>query len=181
MSPHNLELGPEAGVNSLIASLIVTDLPEIGIQEGGGPVHPGVLLSLDPDSRSQAQITSPAGTFLSLQFETAGEARWIALHIDLCGADLAGRQVLGLVCRSQAPQSTTFRPCLRSGQEGAGFSDVFFPKTAISYAESSLHIDTLLLETRPDLMRPAPWRELVLFFRPESSRIVLQDLRLFLV
>ncbi len=88
--------------------------------------------------------------------------------------------LLGLACRSTAPASTTFRPCLRTGA-AEGFSDLFFRKTAIAYAEPSLHLDALLSESHPDLTLPAPWRELVLFFRPETGAIDLQDLRLFTI
>jgi len=88
--------------------------------------------------------------------------------------------LLGLACRSTAPASTTFRPCLRNGT-AEGFSDLFFRKTAIAYAEPSLHLDALLTEAHPDLTLAAPWRELVLFFRPETGAIDLQDLRLFTI
>ena len=45
MSQHNLELGPEAGINSLIASLVATDLPAQTFTQGGGEIAPGVRVA----------------------------------------------------------------------------------------------------------------------------------------
>jgi len=88
--------------------------------------------------------------------------------------------LLGLACRSTAPESITFRPCLRNSTAD-GFSDIFFRKTAIAYAEPSLHLDALMTDSHPELKVAASWRELVLFFRPESGAIELQNLRLFMI
>lgn len=177
---HSLDLGPEAGVNSTLATLRALDRAAAPLAPGE-PLVPGVFMDFDPDARIQAEVESRPGTLLSARFTVKGTPRWMALHFQLGEIDLSDRMLLGLACRSTAPASTTFRPCLRTGAAEGGFSDLFFRKTAIAYAEPSLHLDALLSESHPDLILPAPWRELVLFFRPETGAIDLQDLRLFTI
>lgn len=177
---HSLDLGPEAGVNSTLATLRLLDRPAAPLASGAHLV-PGVFMDFDPEARIEAEVESRPGSLFSARFTVEGEARWMALHIRLdADFDLSGRMMLGLACRSTAPESTTFRPCLRTGA-AEGFTDIFFRKTAIAYAEPSLHLDALLTEAHPDLARTAPWRELILFFRPETGAIDLQDLRLFTI
>lgn len=176
---HSLDLGPEAGVNSTLAALRQLDRPAAPLVPGEHLV-PGVFMDLDPEARIKAEVESRPGTLLSARFTVQGEARWLALHVQLGDIDLSDRMILGLACRSTAPESTTFRLCLRNGT-AEGFSDIFFRKTAIAYAEPSLHLDALMIEAHPDLNMASPWRELVLFFRPETGVIELQDMRLFMI
>ncbi|MEH7830448.1 hypothetical protein [Gemmobacter denitrificans] len=179
MTGHSLDLGPEAGVNALLGHLRQLDLPPAPVTPGS-PILPGMFFVTDPESGTSITLESRPGLLFAADFQVTGQARWLALHIALDGFDLDGRMILGLCARSAAPQSTTFRPCLRNGRD-SGFDDIFFRKTAVAYAEPSLHMDALLIEDQPLLAAPAPWRELVLFFRPETGRIELQDLRLFVV
>lgn len=179
MTTHSLDLGPEAGANALLAQLRQLDRPA-GPISSAEPLLPGLFFVTDPESDTRITLESRPGMLFAADFAVTGRARWLALHIALDGLDLEGRMILGLCARSLAPQSTTFRPCLRNGRDG-GFDDIFFRKTAVAYAEPSLHMDALLIENQPLLAAPAPWRELVLFFRPETGRIELQDLRLFTV
>lgn len=179
MTRHSLDLGPESGANALLAQLRHLDLPATPL-EPGAPILPGLFFVTDPESDTRITLESRPGMLFAADFVVADQARWLALHITLEGLDLAGRMILGLCARSTAPRSTTFRPCLRNGRE-SGFEDIFFRKTAVAYAESSLHMDALLIEDLPLLATPTPWRELVLFFRPETGRIEVQDLRLFAV
>ena len=176
---HSLDLGPEAGVNSILATLRQLDRPAAPLGPGEHMV-PGVFMDVDPEARIISEVESRPGSLLSARFTVESEARWLALHVELGDIDLSDRMILGLACRSKAPESTTFRPCLRNGTAD-GFSDIFFRKTAIAYAEPSLHLDALMIEAHPDLNIAAPWRELVLFFRPETSEVELQDLRLFMI
>ena len=176
---HSLDLGPEAGSNSTLAALRLLDRPAATLPQGEHLV-PGIFLDFDPEARITAEVESRPGSLLSARFTVEGTARWLALHIQLGEIDLSDKMILGLACRSTAPESTTFRPCLRNGA-AEGFSDLFFRKTAIAYAEPSLHLDALQLDTHPDLALHAPWRELILFFRPETGVIDLQDLRLFTI
>ena len=99
----------------------------------------------------------------------------------LGAADLTQAQTLGMICKSASAYATTFQPCLRSGRTEGGFTDHFFRKRVLTHGQPSLHLDALLMEAEPEIPRKAPWRELLLFFRPETSRIDLQDLRLFIV
>lgn len=176
---HSLDLGPEAGVNSTLATLRHLDRPAAPLVPGE-PLVPGVFMDVDPDARIESEVESRPGSLLSARFSVEGPARWLALHVELGDIDLSDCMLLGLACRSTAPDSTTFRPCLRNGTAD-GFSDIFFRKTAIAYAEPSLHLDALMIEAHPDLNVSSPWRELVLFFRPETGAIELQDLRLFMI
>lgn len=176
---HSLDLGPESGVNTTLATLRALDRPAARLAPGD-PLVPGVFMDFDPEARITAEVESRPGRLFSARFTVTGPARWMALHIKLGDIDLSDRMLLGLACRSAAPESTTFRPCMRNGAAG-GFTDLFFRKTAIAYAEPSLHLDALMIEEHPDLAIAAPWRELVLFFRPETGAIDLQDLRLFTI
>jgi hypothetical protein len=176
---HSLDLGPEAASNSLLAALRLLERPASTLAPHEHLV-PGIFFDFDPEAKISTQVESRPGSLLSAQFTVEGTARWLALHINLSETDLSDKMIIGLACRSMAPGSTTFHPCLRTNGE-EGFSDIFFRKTAISYAEPSLHLDALQIESHPELTIPAPQRELVLFFRPETGEIDLQDIRLFTV
>lgn len=176
---HNLDLGPDAGANHLLAMLRQQDMQ--GDLVSGLPILPGLFFSLDPDSVTTGTYASAPGLLLEADFTVEHPGRWMALHIALGDADLTGRQVLGVVCKSASPQTTTYRICLRSGRETGDFVDHFLRKTVVAYASPSLHLDALQIEADATLPLQAPWRELILFFRPETSRIALHDLRIFIV
>jgi hypothetical protein len=176
---HSLDLGPEAGVNSTLATLRLLDRSAAPIARGETLV-PGIFLDFDPEGGVEAMVHSTPDTLFSAEFTVTGDAGWLALHIALGEIDLSQHMMFGFICKSMAPQSTTLRPCLRSGT-AEGFSDIFFRKTIITYAEPSLHLDALMIDEHADLNVAAPWRELVLFFRPESGSYDLQDLRVFMI
>lgn len=175
---HNLDLGPEAEANHRLA--VLRGLAAEGDLHSDTAIVPGLFFSFDPESVTRGRFRSQPGRLIEAGFEVERPGRWMAMHLKLGGLDLTGRQAVGILCRSAAPEATTFRVCLRSGVEG-GFRDTFFDKAVLAHAEPSLHMDMLLPETLPGLPRIAPWRDLILFFRPESSQIDLQDLRLFIV
>lgn len=176
---HSLDLGPEAEVNALLAQLRHLDRAAAPLA-AGEPLLPGLFFATDPEARTGITLESRPGRLFSAEFLVEGRARWLALHLKLDSVDLGGKMIVGLCVRCQAAQSNTFRACLRNGRDG-GFDDIFFRKTVVAYAEPSLHLDALLIEDHPQLAHSAPWRELVLFFRPESGQIEVQDLRLFVV
>lgn len=176
MTAHNLDLGPEAGVAHMLA--VLRGLDAAGDLLSDVAIVPGVFCSFDPEGVTRGRFESRPGQLLSATFEVERPGRWLALHLQLGALDLTGQQVLGLVCRCAAPEATTFRFCLRSGIEG-GFRDSFLRKTVLAHTDSSLHLDVMLLEDHPDIPATAPWRDLILFFRPEGGHIDLQDLRLF--
>jgi len=105
---------------------------------------------------------------------------WLALHLSVGGIDLRDAAVFGVVCKSRAPEATTFQFCLRS-PTADGFRDAFLPKHVVSYAQTSTHIDLLKLDSREDVPAQAKWRDLVLFFSTQSAAIELIDLRVFVV
>ncbi len=177
--PHSLDLGPEAGVNATLAMLRLLERSADPIAAGEDLV-PGIFLDFDPQGGIEAEVQSAPDTLLSARFTVQKDAGWLALHIALGDIDLSQQMMFGFVCKSQAPQSTTLRPCLRNGT-AEGFSDIFFRKTLISYGEPSLHLDALMIDEHADLKMAAPWRELVLFFRPETGAFDLQDLRVFMI
>ncbi|NVO25735.1 hypothetical protein [Donghicola mangrovi] len=146
----------------------------------GEDIVSGVFMAFDPEAPTKAEVQSKPGKLISAKFKVDGTARWLGLHIKLGNMDLSKSMIFGIACRSQAPRSTTFRPCLRSGGPN-GFKDTFFKKVAIAYSEESLHLDALQIDQNADLMAPADWRELILFIRPETGSLELNDLRLFTV
>lgn len=177
--PHNLDLGPDAQANHALAVLRGLDFE--GDLAPGQQVVPGLFLTWDEDSDIRVHGLSRPGQLLELGFSVARPGKWLSLHVALGPADLTGLHALGLVCKSVSPYATTFQPCLRSGQEAGGFVDHFFRKRVLTHSQPGVHLDALLPGTDTDLPRSVPWRELVLFFRPETSRIDLHDLRLFMV
>jgi len=176
---HNLHLGPEADASHALALLRAMEMD--APVEPGQHLVPGLFFSCDPDGEVRIQCRSRPDHLLDITLDVARPGRWLALHLALGPVDLTGRQAVGFICKSQSPVTTTFQPCLRSGREGEGFTDQFFRKSVLTFGHPGLHLDTILPETIPSMPVRAPWRELVFFFRPETSHIDLQDLRLFII
>ena len=172
----NLLLGPEAGINHSLA-VLRADAFEKAAQSRVDLV-PGVFLSVDPDASVSGKITSAPGNLLSLRLTPNGPTRWMSVHFQLGAADLRQVQILGVVCRSQAPKSTTFRITLRSGVAG-GFVDTLFRKTVASYAEPSVHLDVLDLTRETAVPREAPWREIILMFDQAAVDVTLLNFGMF--
>lgn len=183
---HNLDLGPDAGLTHALALLRAADLT-LPVVPGAAPdvaVMPGIFLSLDPEGAVRGSLRSAPGRILTLDLAVDRPGRWIALHFALGETDLAGRLVIGFACRTQAPAATPVRAALRSGTpagSGGGFADRFFRKTIVAHADPSVHVDAIEIVEAADLPAGQTWRDLVLFFRPESQTVDLQDLRLFIV
>jgi hypothetical protein len=187
---HNLDLGPEAEAAHALALLRAAELT----QQFAPPAEPGgaadvalaagVFLRLDPEGAVSGSLRSTPGRLLALDLAVQRPGRWIGLHVALGEIALAGRLVLGFACRSRAPAATPLRVALRSGTDG-GFADRFFRKTLVAHAEPSVHLDAIELAAAADLPADLPagpvWRELVLFFRPESQSVEIEDLRLFVL
>lgn len=174
----NLHLGPEATVNHSVALLRAATFdkavePEVKLVAG-------VFLSVDPDVEIRGRMTSISGELLTVHFEMERPARWAGLHFQMGDLDFGDRQLLGVVCRSQAPKAGTFRICLRSGNEG-GFHDMIFRKTVVAYAEPSIHLDALELARESLVPKRSTWRELILFFQPETLDVSLLDFHVFVV
>ena len=176
---ESLDLGPESGANSRLAVLrqLNRELSPLAL---GEPLVEGVHFNADPSVKSTIAVASRPGMLMSAKFDIESGAQWLALHISMSDCVLEGKMLLGIAIRSSAAQSLTYRVCLRNGHEG-GFDDIFFRKTVIAYAEPGLHLDALSIAEHPVLAASAPWRDAVLFFRPESSKIELQDLRFFAI
>lgn len=177
-------LGPDAQANHALAVLRAMsfdrDLVPRRPREPQESLVPGIFLSWDPEGDIRAHGKSRPGSLLDLNLTVARPGRWLALHVALGPVDLTGIQAVGLICRSVSPHATTFQPCLRSGLTEGGFTDQFFRKRVLAHSEPGLYLDALL-PGMDNLPRTAPWRELVLFLRPETGRIDLQDLRLFII
>lgn len=178
--PDSIDFGPEAGLNSRLAVLRQLErAPHPIVAEE--LVVPGFYIALDPEALTTVTLASEPGSLLSAHYEVQGHARWLGLHLDMSDCALAGKSLFGVAIRSLADPSTTFRLCLRNGREGGGFDDHFFRKTAIAYPQSSLHLDAITLAEEPSLWSHAPWRELILFLKPESGAIDLIDLKVFVL
>jgi hypothetical protein len=177
---HDLDLGPDAGVNHALAVLRGLDFE--GDLVARRHLVPGLCLDWDAAGDITVHGTSRPGRLLDLEVTVARPGRWLSLNLTLGAADLTGRHVLGLLCKSAGRPATTFQPCLRSGLEEGGFTDHFFRKRVLAHDRPGIYLDALLpgpAAGGPPLR--APWREIVLFFRPETSRIELLDLRLFIL
>lgn len=172
----NLLLGPEAGVNHSLALLRAeafekTVTPRVDLV-------PGIFVSVDPEASVSGNVSSVHGSLVSLRLTPDGPTRWMSVHLQLGAADLRQVQMLGVVCRAQAPKSVTFRMTLRSGVEG-GFVDTMLRKTVVAYAEPSLHMDALDLSREPSVPRTAPWREIILMFDLAAIDVTLLNFGVF--
>lgn len=178
---NNLFLGPDAQVRFLLQNLSAYKGTG-GINRLETQVIDGVKFSNDPDAGIVGDYASKEGSLLSVRMRPrkAVTPRWQALHMSLGEAPLFSTMLLGIAIKSEAQKSITTRVCLRSGRDG-DFVDVFFPKTMISFAEPSLHLDVLQLDKTPDIPRAAEWRDLILFFRPGEIELDLLDARVFIL
>ena len=104
----------------------------------------------------------------------------MTLNLGVGSADFAGSKIIGFACKLDAPATTTFRVCLRSGGE-AGHKDVFFQKIVVAYPTTALHLDVLEIGANPDIRPNAAWRELVIFFPRETAETHLRDFRFFVI
>ncbi len=172
----NLLLGPEAGVNHSLA-LLRADAFEKQV-DPRVDLGPGIFFSVDPEASISGSLSSAHGMLLSLRLNPHGATRWISVHLQLGQADLRQVQMLGVVCRSQAPKSVTFRMTLRSGVAG-GFVDTMFRKTAVAYNEPSVHMDVIDLTRDPSVPREAPWREIILMFDTTAIEVSLLNFGVF--
>lgn len=142
---------------------------------------PGLSLHADPALEIEGTCRSPEGCILELDARSGtGRGEWFGLHLGLPATDLGNRGVLGFAARIAAPEVQLVRACVRSGVEG-GFVDCFFDKHLLFYPEEASHLDALPVHQRDALPLEARWRELILFLPPESFRLSLLDLRLFIV
>lgn len=179
---HNLDLGPDADAAHRLALLRAAELT-VSVSTAVSPdvpLFPGVFLSFDPESAITGEVTSVPGSLLHLDLRVERPGRWRGLHFSLGEVDLTGAMVIGFACRSAAPTSIAVRVALRSGL-GSGFVDCFFRKTLVPHGAASVHLDALEIAGAPELPVGRTWRDLALFFPPETSRVDLQDLRLFIV
>lgn len=184
MTP-DLDLGPDAQANNALAVLrgmsFERDLIGPRCSASDGQLVPGIFIASDPEGKVRIRGKTQPGTVVELNIDVARPGRWLALHVALGPADLTEKQVAGLICKVSSPYATTLEPCLRSGLPDGGFVDSFFRKRVLAHSEASLYLDVLLPGPANNLPRTATWREIVLFLRPETSRIVLHDMRLFIV
>lgn len=174
----NLLLGPDAQINHRIGVLrtTVTDQP-LAEQL---PLVPGAFVSIDREGEVAGRCVTGGESLLRLDYTCRKSPRWLALHLRVGGLNLDQAAIFGVVCKSRAPQAATFRLCLRSAAP-AGFVDAFLPKHVVTFAETSTHVDLLQLQGHEDVPVRADWRELILFFQPQSAAFDLLDLRVFIV
>ncbi len=137
---------------------------------------PGVFFSLDPDVANTVHLDSKVGELLKVRFGVDRPGRWMSLNLGLGPVPLEKCTFAGVVCKSDAPTTTTFRICLRSGRDG-GHLDAFFSKTVVSGQATSIHMDLIDLASQPAIPVMAPWRELVIFFQCVSLEIAIRDFR----
>lgn len=175
----NILIGPDAHARFTL-QMLRAHQGEGAISGGKHRIIDGVFMSCDPDASISGRYVSGPEDMLDIRMQASGNARWQALHIELGDLLLGGSAVLGVVARSVAKSSMTTRLCLRSGN-GGHFVDTFFPKTMVSFAQPSTHLDVMELSVNADLPKQAEWRDLILFFRSGEVDLKLLDLRLFAV
>ena len=175
---NNLDLSPDGQLTFSLAAL--RGLEHEGRAESGHHLVPGVFFSLDPQSGNHVDIESHPGELMVMRLGVDQPGRWLTLNMGIGGADFSACKIVGFACKSDAPVTTTFKVCIRSGTD-EGHRDVFFGKTVVSYPKTSLHLDVLELEANPDIPARAPWRELVVFFEIAPAEIALRDFRLIVI
>lgn len=176
---NNLLIGPDAQARFVLQNL--SNFQGKGAIKGvDTPVIEGVQFSNDPEADVRGDFVSKKGEMLSVRMKPKAveKPRWQALHFHIGGMDLSKSLLVGLAIKSRAPSSTSTRIALRSGKEGK-FVDFTLPKTLVSYADESVHLDVFELDAYDDLPRQAEWRDLVFFFRSGEVELDLLDIRLF--
>lgn len=141
---------------------------------------PGVRFVGDPKGEVTGRCVTGGESLFRLSYTTTKAPRWLALHIAVGGINLKKAAVFGVACKSQAVEAATYRICLRSATPN-GFVDAFLPKHVVAFSQISSHVDLLKLEEHENVPDQADWRELILFFQPNSASFDLLDLRVFIV
>jgi hypothetical protein len=175
---NNLDLSPDGQMAFSMAAL--RGLEFAGPAVTGQHLVPGVFFSIDPESTNTVSVESRPGELMTFKLGVDKPGRWLTLNMGVGAADLSACKIVGFACKLDAPVTTSFRVCLRSGGEG-GHKDVFFPKTVVAYPKTALHLDVMEIESNADIRVQAPWRELVIFFPRESCEINLRDFRLIII
>lgn len=175
---NNLDLSPDGQLAFSLTSLRGWDYA--GPVVNGQHLVPGIFFSLDPEADNTVDVESRVGDLMSFRLGADRPGRWLTLNMGVGSADLSGCKIVGFACKLDAPATTTFRVCFRSGNEG-GHRDVFFPKSVVAYPKTALHLDVLEIEANTDIALQAPWREMVIFFARETTKINLRDFRLFVI
>lgn len=174
----NLQFGVDAELNHKFN--VMRAISGNGAVADGVVPGLGTFFSIDPEGDFDGTYDTGGGAVLTLKCTVRRAPRWMALHAPLGGVDLGRSSVFGVVCKTSAPRAVTFRVALRSAAPG-GAVDAFFPKHVVAYAEESTHVDILKLAGRDDVPATADWRDLILFFGPETSALTVQDFRVFIV
>ena len=175
---NNLDLSPDGQLAFSLAAL--RGLDYAGPVVNGQHLVPGIFFSLDPDAENTAEVESRPGELMSFKIAVERPGRWMTLNMGIGSADLSACKIVGFACKLDAPATTTFRVCIRSGGEG-GHKDVFFPKAVVAYPKTALHLDVMEIADYPDIGIRAPWREMVIFFQRETTHINLRDFRLIVI
>lgn len=178
---NNLYIGPDAKARFALTSLRAHE--ESGpIAEGRTPIVEGIAFVHDAGPGLTGQYRATSGNMLGLSLSSVSHPQpgWQCLTVALGPMNLTGAAVIGVVLRTQAPQSTVTRITLRSGREQT-FVDQSFDKAMVSFSQASTHVDMIEIASAPYVPIEADWRDLMLFFRPGSLEIDILDLRFFVV
>ena len=175
---NNLEISPDGQMAFSLASL--RGLEYSGPAQNGQHLVPGVFFSIDPESSNTVAVESHPGELMKFRLQVDQPGRWLSLNMGVGSADFSDCKIVGFACKMDAPVTTAFRVCLRSGGED-GHRDAFFPKTVVAYPKTALHLDVMEIEANPDIRVKAPWRELVIFFPRENCEINMRDFRLIVI
>lgn len=175
---NNLDVSPDGQMAFSLAGL--RGLDYAGPAVNGQHLVPGIFFSVDPDSDNTVDVQSRPGELMTFKVAVDKPGRWLTLNMGVGSADFAACKIVGFACKLDAPVTTTFRVCLRSGGD-SGHQDVFFAKTVVAYPTTALHLDVLELDAHPEITAKAPWRELVIFFPREACEINLRDFRLIII
>lgn len=177
---HNLNLSQDAHFNHVIETVKAGS--GSGKLRNSAELSPDIFLSVDPGAEIRGSYESGSGGVVSVAYEVTGTARprWIAVHFRLGEVDLTGKAVVGIIVKSQAPNATACRVCLRTNQDGS-FEDEFFAKNIVSYQEASTHLDLLKVDDLPvSYPLEKARRDLILFLPPTGGNISISDIRLFI-
>ncbi|MEO8241338.1 MAG: hypothetical protein ABI832_03445 [bacterium] len=141
---------------------------------------PASFLSIDPGASDAVHVRTRPGELISIGLKMSGPGRWLTLNLGLGGVGLSNRKVIGFACKFDASEAMSLQVSLRSGVNG-GLRDGFFAKPVRADTQTSVHLDMMELDGRPEISATAPWRELVVFFERQSVDFVFHDLRVFIL
>jgi hypothetical protein len=146
----------------------------------GKHIVPGVWFDADiAQGDTAGAISSHPNGLLWIRSEVQRPCRWLSLNFALNCDAMSQNQMVGVILsvETAAPVGLSLR--LRTGQSDAGFVDSHFSETRVAHPICSTHVNLLPVRGIEALAKPAPWRNLMIWFEPTRFELTLLGIHIF--